>query len=1350
MKKTTFTSNEQGRSTRNWKEIIYSVSALCLFLIINPGNSLAQGNCVMACFNTQVSVDENCEAVITFDMVSTPSQCSGNYVVEVLGSNGLPIPTSPMVNYEHIGLTLTVKVMDVPSGNHCWSTILVEDKMPPVIECTSDTMSCWQMIEHDIPFVYDNCTDPDDITVTLLNETITSLACDPDFIKTVTRSYVATDASGNQSSVCEKVYYLERIDMSLIEFPDDLSVADGTQLSCDGNFPVDGNGHPHPSFSGVPTLDGIDLYPISGDYCNILVTYHDVVFPNINCKDKIIRTWTVREWWCSQEIVEASIQVIEITDEEGPDIVCPADLTVTTSPQSCSAGVFLAPAIVSDNCNDILRVDVTYPGGFLQNSNGGFVVLPVGDNLVTYTAYDECLNSSSCSINVLVEDKTPPIAVCKTVTVVALSSNGLAEVFPTSFDNGSHDECGIDYFEVARMTASCGYGTQFGSSIEFSCCDIPNNNIQVILRVFDTSGNSNECMVEVEVQDKLPAAISCPPDITISCQFTFDPADLSLFGDVVVVDNLSDLQDPNLDPRNPIIINDPDNPNLTQPFNWGLDGFAYDNCAVSVTESDQFDIDQCGVGTISRIFTADGPGGPSSSCVQTITVENYFPFSVADITWPDDVTIDTGVCDPGDLDPDITGRPILNSGFCDLVGINTPEDEVFVVSSASDPSCFKIIRTWKVVDWCQQHLGVYTIWEHKQTIKIKNTNAPEFTTDCEDIVICSFDPNCSATFIELRQEAIDDCTPEDELRWTYQIDAFNNGVFDFSPNNNPFAASGNAPNEASGSYPVGTHRIVWTVEDQCGNKTTCTHLFEIQNCTQPKPVCYHGLAAETMPMDLSGDGEADWAEIELHASMFDAGSSHSCGYELTFSFSSDPNDQTRLFDCDSLGQRIVEIWVTDEVGNQDLCITYVIIQDNNQVCPDNGTGGIGGSIAGMIVNSNDEGVEDVEVSLVGSAFAPTMTSEHGFFAFPDVPMGKDYQVVPQKNDNPLNGVTTYDIALIQRHILGIQELTSPYSLIAADVANNGNISVIDVAELRRLILGTTDQFSNNASWRFIDGEHNFNSDNPLTENFPELVDIFDFNDNLVRSNFVAVKVGDVNNSAITVSAAGAEERSFEEPLSFLVTDQSFQRGEMVVVPFYATDFSDILGFQGTVMFDPATLELIDIKGGMLDISDQNFGFRFLSEGLLTASWSDPDMASLPEGEKLFELIFTARESGKLSDLINMGSTVTTAEIYEGDNARPLELKFDNVTESDGFVLFQNRPNPFRDETVIGFRLPQSQYATLTIYDVTGKLVYEYSDHFVAGYNELTVRRSDLNVGGVLYYRLDAENFNASRKMIIID
>ena len=86
----------------------------------------------------------------------------------------------------------------------------------------------------------------------------------------------------------------------------------------------------------------------------------------------------------------------------------------------------------------------------------------------------------------------------------------------------------------------------------------------------------------------------------------------------------------------------------------------------------------------------------------------------------------------------------------------------------------------------------------------------------------------------------------------------------------------------------------------------------------------------------------------------------------------------------------------------------------------------------------------------------------------------------------------------------------------------------------------------------------------------------------------------------------------------------------------------------------------------------------------------------------------------------------------------------------GFALYQNTPNPFTGETVIGFQLPYSGVADLTIYDVTGLLIKRINGEYKAGYNEVRLSSTKLGVTGVLYYQLDTDRYTATKKMVLVE
>ncbi|MFM8489473.1 MAG: hypothetical protein ACKOCH_24325, partial [Bacteroidota bacterium] len=125
-----------------------------------------------------------------------------------------------------------------------------------------------------------------------------------------------------------------------------------------------------------------------------------------------------------------------------------------------------------------------------------------------------------------------------------------------------------------------------------------------------------------------------------------------------------------------------------------------------------------------------------------------------------------------------------------------------------------------------------------------------------------------------------------------------------------------------------------------------------------------------------------------------------------------------------------------------------------------------------------------------------------------VPVASTMTITPVKDDNPLNGVTTYDLVLISKHILGIEPLSTPYKMIAADANKSNSITTFDIVELRKLILGIYTELPNNTSWRFIDKSQQFaNPQNPFTAPLKENISVANALANMTTENFVGVKVG---------------------------------------------------------------------------------------------------------------------------------------------------------------------------------------------------------------------------------------------------
>jgi hypothetical protein len=1288
----------------------------------------------------------NCQATISLSQVFDSTGCPG-YTYQLTlyydQAGTMPVPTSPVVDRSELGTIYSI-VRAYDNGvlvNSCWSTVLVEDKIGPTIECSTDTLGCFELANYPGPVVSDNCFDPDEIDINIIGQIDSALVCNPNFIKKTKITWQATDGSG-MSAQCTQTVYIERIDTSLIVFPDHHTQANMNPLSCDVDYDLNNDGVLDWEIVGFPTYNGDTLAPGLYPECNVSVSFEDTDFGLINCTRKIMRLWTVREWWCTQEVELSMPQLIEIVDTTGPVITCPNDMTVTTTPGECDAQVYLPPASATDDCSNIIRYDVTYPGGFLLGQNGGLVTLPVGHHRVIYTVYDECLNTDTCSTWVKVIDDTPPIAICDQHTVVSLTNNGKARVPAHVFDDGSWDECGIDRFEVRRMTPACGYDDLFRSYVEFSCCDI-GNPVMVVFRVYDLAGNYNDCMVEAIIQDKLPPIIVCPPNITISCTYPYDLTNLDVFGKVVALDSFNQLNDPLLDPRDSINIDDPGRLPYNGSTYWGKDGYALGSCNVNITQSATPYLDMCGNGFIYRVFTATNASGQSVSCAQTISVKDYTPFNENNIIWPADTDIE-GTCN-NDVDPSITGMPTYFGDDCEMIAVSEPDDWVFNFNDPNNPACLKILRTWKVLNWCEYDaLTGAGLWTHTQIIKVTNTEGPTIT-GCDDISVCSFDQDCIDTHVDISISASDDCTGFDGLRFAYSIDLDNDGSFNVSNTSNPFADFGNAKNVASGTYPIGTHRIVWTVTDGCGNTTTCESLIRVLNCTSPVAYCYNGLSAELSPMDRDGDGSFDWAEIEIWASDFDAGSYHSCYDDVVVSFSSDTANKSIMFNCDSLGRRYVELWATAPNGQQSRCIAFIDIQDNNNVCPPgSGQDSINGSISGRVTTEMDVEMNETRITLEGGDVWD-MTNASGQYAFINMPYGGSYQVDPERDDAYLNGVTANDLSLIQRHIAGIQDLNSAYKHFAADANNDDEIDIRDVLDLRKLLLGINDELPNHDSWMFLDAACSFGPGNPLIQPCNEVYDIPNFSQDMVV-DFIGVKIGDVDNDA-EVDFNGGDTRS-NRYVDLTTTDIYMQAGMQYQVPIRISGALHAL--QLTYSLDPGSAVINHVRGEAME--EAAFNTIYASRGLISQVWADVDRVDFGD-EATIVIEITAVQDGLLSQALTINSQVTSAIGFDDEGELAVRLGFDqNIASAEGeaFELFQNRPNPFSNETHIGFKLPEQDQVSLTITDISGREIYRIVNEFGPGAHEIKIDKSQLNATGIMYYRLETGKYTATKKMILLD
>jgi len=1298
-----------------------------------------------------------------------------------------------------------------PPFNSCWGHILVEDKLPPrILSCpcevgNSDPDCVLPILCEDLgdigglmveqPQAIDNCNN--NFTVTFTDD-IDGEDC---ATTVVTRTWRLTDSDGNYVT-CRSEYRIDPLALtSAISAPKqnvDLDCGTGTtpddiytffaaeyrkEYPCGGsdaslcnplspNYDEDfvayyeASVHQYALMFSFPAINDVKL---EGNICNTVTSYSDTVIPICSSEPgcsgnaKIIRTWTIYDW-CDPNLEPIKFsQVIRASDTTAPTIDAES-FSTSVDPWKCSAKIiFPDPIELSDNCAQFVSYTVTGSG-----TTSDFVIdfdpsigyyaedVPVGEHTFYYNAYDCCDNTTSDGIVVTVEDNTPPVAITKQDIVVTLVANpgnvtepGYTKIWAESVDNGSFDGCGPVKLEIRRISQMCGDSASVtynndshsfddladdddGRFVTFCCQDIVEYGtdengdgineyaqIKVWMRVWDdgdadgvfgsAGDNYSEVWSYVRLEDKSVPVITCPDDIVIDC--------------------MSDSED------------------------LAITGTATANAAcgnVGVEYEDEAFLSSCNQGYVIRTWTATGY--PHISCEQRITVSGSIAGGPVVVTFPRDTVV---TCQ------DVLNEvPTWNAAPCDMMAYSVDRDTFYFAEGA----CFKILNYWTVINWCTYNPSEANspgIWSQVQVVKILDDTAPTFS-GCVDQTY-DVGAQCMNT-VTLTNTAEDlGLCSSDKLSWTVKVDLNGDNTYDYTLSSTAPQLSGfyiaptQSGQEVQVTLPEGiagsmsSHIVTWNVSDGCGNNATCTSTFMVVDNIPPTPYCVN-LSTALM----------ESGQVELWACDFDLGAFDNCSDQddLRFTFGSvrpqdDPsynpltNCSSMVFTCDDLvaaaGQPLtLNVYVWDEKDNYDFCTVLLTLVDNNDSCDD--IGNIpSAQIGGQIMTEMAETLEQVDIQITSAQAEYPLTNQTdngGHYMFTQNTMGMDYALAPSKDVDHLNGVSTLDLVLMQRHILGLQKLDSPFKMVAADINNDESITAIDLLELRKLILGIYSEFPANKSWRFLDESEIIDQNNPWP--IVEVRTIDNLGNNMMQEDFVGVKIGDVNNNVILNAQDnnGIESRT-SNSLVLSYNDVKFEKGETVTMALNLDEITNLSGLQFTL--ETSNLELISIKEDGLNVSKENFAS--LNDGIITFSWNAAEIVNEFE---LFTISFRAKESGKLSENVQLTSSITQSEAYLGENFETIPVKlFGRNNSEQTFTLNQNNPNPFSGSTNISFTLPEASNATLTVLDVTGRVLLTRTADFNKGFNSIDLTRKDINATGVLYYKLEAGSMSATKKMIII-
>lgn len=399
----------------------------------------------------------------------------------------------------------------------------------------------------------------------------------------------------------------------------------------------------------------------------------------------------------------------------------------------------------------------------------------------------------------------------------------------------------------------------------------------------------------------------------------------------------------------------------------------------------------------------------------------------------------------------------------------------------------------------------------------------------------------------------------------------------------------------------------------------------------------------------------------------------------------------------------LQLWAKNAAGYTAKCTTRLIIWDiwGHITCNDN----IGVLYRGCISTLKGEPFDSAEIH---KGFAPY---QGGVFSSSNSrPDGSYYRYAGQDSAyfhpvfdyNHINGVSSYDLLLLSRHILNIDPIQNSYILIAADANRSGTLTTLDIVELRKVILGIDYKLFNNTSWRFVERDFVFPSPFfPFAAPFQEGYHA----PGPTRNDFIAIKIGDLNLNALPPGQLQAAEDRNAPMLPLALRDRKVAAGEVFEVNLATPAAAEALQFS----LEHYGLELLDFVPEAPYTND-HFA-HFPEKATLTAAFDLGAAAA-------FTLRFRAQHEGFLSEMLRFSDAVTHSEAVVAQQVRKPVLQFSS--EGD----FSIAPNPNTGQGVISFHLEKAELVRLRVYDALGRSIWAHRENYPAGAHQVA-----LDLGG---------------------
>ncbi|NVO21555.1 MAG: alpha/beta fold hydrolase [Bacteroidetes bacterium] len=295
-------------------------------------------------------------------------------------------------------------------------------------------------------------------------------------------------------------------------------------------------------------------------------------------------------------------------------------------------------------------------------------------------------------------------------------------------------------------------------------------------------------------------------------------------------------------------------------------------------------------------------------------------------------------------------------------------------------------------------------------------------------------------------------------------------------------------------------------------------------------------------------------------------------------------------------------------------------------------------------------------------------------------------ILKATTNKPWSGVNGTDALKIQRHFAGIEYLTEPVRILAADVNNSNSINGTDALKVKRRFAGLDTTFAR-GNWTFA---------KPVIGGDTILVSGSD-----VTQNFYGLCVGDVNGSNVPGPGAKSTE-SLELNYNGTILPSPGQEFEIQLTT------EDDLSVSAVSLLLSYPDDLISINS--LSMKEGSPVYT-LSDGQIRLAWSEINPMKVAKGEPLLTMKARVNENFKPGDVIRFGLgseselADESAEVISGAGLKMPEIGAVTSIKDPGQACFicsvKVQPNPAKGTLNLEFDLTKSSDISISLYDLMG-------------------------------------------------